>query len=265
VEDHDLVESSIARESQIFGDIVTSTFVDSYKNLTYKHLLAYKWALEFCPGAVFILKADDDAFIDMFQLFDFITRTYGFSPPSGTLICNVFPEGSKPVRSSDALGGKWAVSADEYSHSSYPKYCGGLMYLITPDAAKKILSLSTRAKFFWIDDVYITGILRELANIEPFYLNLRYSYEPQQYRRWLNLNNSSIKSSGGNNNLSNSGSNRGGKNGDVINVHSKLSKFPFMITHVERGAKFSEEMNRLWSKTLRVWSEDYGAIIIGNK
>lgn len=242
-EEAGLVESSILRESQIFGDIVTGSFIDSYKNLTYKHLLGYKWAVSFCPDSAFILKADDDAFIDIFQLFDFISRTYGIKPMPGTLICNVFPEGSKPVRASDTQGKKWTVDLSEYPFSMYPKYCGGLAYLITPDVVKRILDLSDKVKFLWIDDVFVLGILRELAGVEPFYLNLRYSYEPDRYRKWLL------------NYKENNGSDHSTTTSDINDFHNNLrsSKLPFMITHVERGPKFSEEMNQLWRKTKQAW------------
>jgi hypothetical protein len=243
VQDADLVENSIIRESELFGDIVTGTFIDSYRNLTYKHLLGYKWAMEFCPGSAFILKADDDAFIDMFQLFDFISRTYGFKPSQGTLVCNVFPEGTKPVRAVDTQGSKWAVTSDEYPHVIYPKYCGGLAYLATPDVIRRVLSVSDKVRFFWIDDVFVTGILRELIAIEPFYLNLRYTYETRKYRKWLDSS------------LNGADTNKSNSSRSATLVNSKYRKFPFMIAHVERGPKFSEEMNHLWRKTLRAWSD----------
>lgn len=225
------VRKSVFRESFLFGDIVSGNFHDSYRNLTYKHLMGYRWALTYCPGATFILKTDDDAFIDIFQLFDFTSKTYGFNP-ADTLVCNVFPEGTKPVRSSSAkdkdedvdaeAGKKWMVTHEEYPHERYPKYCGGLAYLITPDILERIVGVSKRSRFFWIDDVYVTGVLRELVEKEPFYLNLRYSYEPAEYRKWL--------------------------------ADRRQRKMPFMIVHVERGSKFSKEMNHMWRKTMRVWS-----------
>ena len=231
------VRKSVFRESFLFGDIVAGNFHDSYRNLTYKHLMGYQWALTYCPGATFILKTDDDAFIDIFQLFEFTTKTYGFNPED-TLVCNVFPEGTKPVRDDDVDsettiiennsnsnmdgGKKWLVTREEYPHDKYPKYCGGLAYLITPDILERIVRVSERSRFFWIDDVYVTGVLRELVEKEPFYLNLRYSYEPEEYRKWL--------------------------------MDRKPRKIPFMIVHVERGSKFSKEMNHMWRKTMRVWS-----------
>jgi len=38
---------------------------------------------------------------------------------------------------------------------------------------------------FVLDDVYVTGYLRELLGLRPFYLNLRYSYDEKSYMKWL--------------------------------------------------------------------------------
>lgn len=49
-------------------DLVSGNFVDSYRNLTYKHLMGFNWALQFCSQTRFIVKSDDDAFIDLKRL-----------------------------------------------------------------------------------------------------------------------------------------------------------------------------------------------------
>ena len=38
---------------------------------------------------------------------------------------------------------------------------------------------------FKLDDIYVTGYLRELLGLRPFYLNLRYTYEEKSYLKWL--------------------------------------------------------------------------------
>lgn len=52
----------------------------------------------------------------------------------------------------------------------YPDYCSGSAYLVKAEDAAKIYSVSNKTNFFWIDDVFVTGILREkydlLANNE---------------------------------------------------------------------------------------------------
>lgn len=44
-------ERRLTAEQNIFGDIVIGSFIDSYRNLTYKHMMGYKWVLNFCPNA----------------------------------------------------------------------------------------------------------------------------------------------------------------------------------------------------------------------
>ena len=223
-------QDNILRESEIYGDLVSGNFEDTYRNLTYKHIMGYKWALSHCPTAKFILKTDDDAFIDIFQLFDFTIRTYG-SDPVDVLLCNVYPEGTKPVRVSSSEstegGRKWIVTQAEYPFDIYPKYCGGLGYLVTTDVVSRILTLSQSLnRVFWIDDVFVTGVMRELAGKEPYYLNLRYSYDVNEYQKWL----------------------------EDRSPQHRFRKISFMFVHVERGSSYSEDMAGLWRKTLRAWS-----------
>lgn len=274
--------SKLQQESQQHGDIVAGNFNDSYRHLTVKHLAAYLWVLNHCSHAKYILKADDDAFIDIFQLFEFLLRTFG-KDPEAALICNVFPEGTKPVRGTDVLGKKWAVTYEEYPNKEYPKYCGGLAYLATPNVIREIYRMSRKVgnKYLWIDDVYVTGILRELAHVEPFYLNLRYLYDPEEYRKWLS---NSVKKSDGDDRKSDkdTSSSRSGeinyneiqdsKSGRVgvaataeadalsermnnERFSSPPQKIPFMIVHLERGSQLGREMRELWNKTVTVWSK----------
>ncbi|NXP42902.1 B3GT4 galactosyltransferase, partial [Leiothrix lutea] len=52
-------------ESRQRGDILQGDFRDSYANLTLKTLLLLRWARACCPGAPFLLKADDDVFLNV--------------------------------------------------------------------------------------------------------------------------------------------------------------------------------------------------------
>ncbi|XP_076056213.1 uncharacterized protein LOC143034153 [Oratosquilla oratoria] len=178
------VGTLVDQEARRHGDIVLGSFVDDYHNLTYKHVMGLKWAQERCPHAVFLVKADDDAFIDVPGLQAFMARTYGAPPPSprNTLVCNVLPEGTPPLRE-----GKWAVSTSEYPWSEYPAYCGGLAYLVTPDVARDLYRVAhaPRLRRLWVDDVWITGVLAEAIGVTPYYLNLRYTYDPDELTEWL--------------------------------------------------------------------------------
>ena len=62
------LERQVEQEFLAHRDLVSGNFVDSYRNLTYKHLMGFNWALQFCSQARFIVKSDDDAFVDLKRL-----------------------------------------------------------------------------------------------------------------------------------------------------------------------------------------------------
>lgn len=58
----------IHMESRVHRDIVMADFVDTYKNLTLKNLAGLRFVRRYCKHVPYVIKADDDAFIDVFRL-----------------------------------------------------------------------------------------------------------------------------------------------------------------------------------------------------
>ena len=77
--------------------------------------------------------------------------------------------------------GKWAVSEEEFQGPEYPDFLSGWAYAIDPLAASKIVSLAERRSVFWIDDVWVTGILASEAGIRINSLNTFYTV----YREYI--------------------------------------------------------------------------------
>ncbi|XP_050713571.1 acetylgalactosaminyl-O-glycosyl-glycoprotein beta-1,3-N-acetylglucosaminyltransferase-like [Eriocheir sinensis] len=175
------MEDVVAREAERHGDLVVGSFVDHYHNLTYKHVMALRWAARRCSHATFLVKADDDAFIDVPALRALLGRTFSLPPPRRTLACNVLPAGTRPQRA-----GKWAVSERDYPWPEYPRYCAGLSYVATPDVADLLARAAQAgvAPRVWVDDVWVTGLLTEALGLRPHYLNLRYSYDHVELSQW---------------------------------------------------------------------------------
>ncbi|KAG0715778.1 Beta-1,3-galactosyltransferase 5 [Chionoecetes opilio] len=175
------VEGVVGRESARHGDLVVGSFVDHYHNLTYKHVMALRWAARRCAHAVFLVKVDDDAFIDVPALWGLLGRTFSVPPPRRTLACNALPEGTQPQRA-----GKWAVSREAYPWPEYPRYCAGLAYVVTPVVADLLARAAQAgvAPRVWVDDVWVTGLLAEALDLSPHFLNLRYSYDHDEVVRW---------------------------------------------------------------------------------
>jgi len=53
---------------------------------------------------------------------------------------------------------KWRVSPREFLGRHYPTYCPGWVVLYSQDVAHKLYKEVQHEKFFWIDDVLVTGV-----------------------------------------------------------------------------------------------------------
>ena len=61
-------KQNISKESFLYGDIVQLDFVDHYRNLTYKAISVLKWITTYCEDVRFVIKADDDVFVNVFLM-----------------------------------------------------------------------------------------------------------------------------------------------------------------------------------------------------
>ncbi|CAK9302995.1 unnamed protein product [Gordionus sp. m RMFG-2023] len=59
------VQLAIDIESIVHGDIIQATFVESYKNLSYKTGALFKWVSTYCDNAQFLLKLDVDNYANL--------------------------------------------------------------------------------------------------------------------------------------------------------------------------------------------------------
>ncbi|XP_036624895.1 beta-1,3-galactosyltransferase 4 [Trichosurus vulpecula] len=59
------IEDILKWEAQVEGDIVQAAFMDSYRNLTLKTLSGLAWAARYCPNVHYVLKTDDDVYINV--------------------------------------------------------------------------------------------------------------------------------------------------------------------------------------------------------
>ena len=162
-------EKVLDKEHEKYKDIVQGDFWDDYHNLTLKGIMGLKWVSEFCPTATFAIKADDDAFINIFNLIDLIEYQ---KDPNRLILCKLYNQSvimRKPTS-------KWYVKSSEFpGQKNYPKYCSGITYVLSNDIVPELLQKSYSTPFFWIDDVYITGILTAKVQ-SPHYVNFRKNF-----------------------------------------------------------------------------------------
>ena len=66
----------IQNEHLLYGDIVQGDFVDTYRNLSLKAVVGNLWVSKFCSKAEFVVKTDDDMFVDLYEVKIFSLSIY---------------------------------------------------------------------------------------------------------------------------------------------------------------------------------------------
>ncbi|UXI15929.1 WW domain-binding protein 4 [Sarcoptes scabiei] len=188
----------IREENKGFNDIIQTNHLDSYRNLTLKHFCGLRWAISQHSDRLeldkfkWILKMDDDIFLNYYLLQKFLSRIDNESNKID-IYCYEMIE-TFPLRT---LGSKWFVSSDDYSCDRYPLYCSGWAYLARYKTISKLMNqilMDGESSFFWIDDVYITGILRaswnkkNLDKIKLKSINRLFNLHSKELETWSKKN-----------------------------------------------------------------------------
>jgi hypothetical protein len=154
----------VGLENQLYGDLVQGSFNDAYRNMTYKHVMALKWFVYHCPGARYLLKTDDDVFVNSPLLYDVLARPTALFERlhRGRLVYCHKIERAKVKRT---FRSKWRVSFDEYRDKFFPSHCPGFIILYSGDVVRPLYFEAQRLPYFWIDDVHITGTVASKLNL----------------------------------------------------------------------------------------------------
>lgn len=158
------LQDKLVLESRVHGDIVQGNFEDAYRNMTYKHVMALKWFVYKCPDAHYLLKTDDDVFVNTPFIYNYLENPSAFQqnlPTERLLFC--FEISRAKVKRT--FRSKWRVSYDEYLESYFPSHCPGFSILYSGDIVRSLYLKAQKLPYFWIDDVHITGNVASRLNI----------------------------------------------------------------------------------------------------
>ncbi|KAK0174743.1 hypothetical protein PV327_010478 [Microctonus hyperodae] len=154
-------QEKIINEDNEFHDIIQGNFIDVYRNMTYKHVMVLKWATYYCPSAKYVLKLDDDVFVHIPAMIDYLKHDLSAWGARRLILCDLI----SAVEVKRSWRSKWRVSPLEYPDRHYPIYCAGWAILYSPDSVFLLYRGAQKQPYFWIDDVHITGTVAEKVNI----------------------------------------------------------------------------------------------------
>lgn len=159
-------QRALEQESSNRGDLLQADFIDSYANLSLKSIAMLQWTESNCQPARFLVKADDDVLVNTPLLLRDLALTRHHRFVMGNVIA-----GARPSRD---LSSKWFTSPIAYPRDFYPKYISGAAYVISGDLVRDLYAAAIRAEVFWIEDVFITGLLlaatgSDVTNVQHIY------------------------------------------------------------------------------------------------
>lgn len=162
------MQEEIKKEFDQHGDIVQGFYMDDYKNMTIKAVMAINWISDHCPQVPFAIKVDDDTFLNVFAILPFLEENSG---KPRVVVCPVWRENSMLILRDRKFCMKWCVSKRDFPGKYYPRYCAGINYVLSIDLVKELRKATLKTPFFWIDDVYVTGLLVQKVAGEVEYVD----------------------------------------------------------------------------------------------
>ncbi|KAI8497231.1 hypothetical protein Bbelb_251800 [Branchiostoma belcheri] len=160
------VQKNLEQENTLNQDIIQENFVDSYRNLTLKTVMCLKWASEFCPGAKFVMKVDDDTFVNIYSLVRHLKRLS--ANKTTRLVTGHVNSGVEPIRDLNTTdkNKRWYISTKDYPWETFPDYASGLAYVMSGDVVRPLYEASWTVKYLFLEDVFL-GHCMEKLGIKP--------------------------------------------------------------------------------------------------
>ena len=150
------LQTMVDTEAGKYGDMIQGDFHDSYRNMTYKTIMALRWAVNYCSGAQYVVRATDDVLINLHKLITVLQpynakRIYYGCPNTEYLL--IYREGKFKY-----------ISEVEWTAEKWPPFQDGFFSLMSGDVIRDMYLLSCKIPMTWPDDVYV-GALAIMLNL----------------------------------------------------------------------------------------------------
>lgn len=148
----------INNEQLINGDIIEGDILESHQNISLKSKIAMKWIHTYCANTAYVLKTDDDMFVNIFEILEHILPT--IDSKKNIIACHVKESGTSViVRDKNS---KWYIPDYVFSNMTYfPRFCTGYAVLMTTTLVHELYKVSQNAPVVPVDDVYMFGVLTQ--------------------------------------------------------------------------------------------------------
>lgn len=181
---NETINKRIDLEQEIYGDIIRGKFIDVYDNLTLKTISMLEWVDNYCRKAAFVLKTDDDMFINVPRLLSFVAK----HKPEQRVIYGRLAKKWRPVRNKKS---KYYISPQQYKPNVFPDFTTGPAYLFPANISKELYVAALNLTYFKLEDVFVTGIVANGLKIKrqhvPEFLNKKVPLSACNVQRGISI------------------------------------------------------------------------------
>lgn len=178
------VETILRKEQKTYNDVIRGKFLDSYSNLTLKTISTLEWVDNYCSKVKFLLKTDDDMFINVPRLQAFTIK----HARDKNVIFGRLAKKWKPIRNKKS---KYFVSQAQFKHAVFPDFTTGPAYLLSSDIVRKLYDAALDQTYLKLEDVFVTGIVADKLGIKRIhaneFLNKKISYSACNVQRGISI------------------------------------------------------------------------------
>ncbi|XP_052826693.1 beta-1,3-galactosyltransferase 2-like isoform X1 [Octopus bimaculoides] len=154
------IQSFVQKESDKYRDIIQEDFLESYANLSLKVIMAWKWSVEFCSNAEYVIVMNDELFVDQYKLMHYLHYHMTLDGYDNRFtIC--FRKGGATNRGLFIL--RNISMSMFYKGDNYPYFCDGVGYVAHINFINKLYIASLSNHVFMPDDAW-NGLLAEKLN-----------------------------------------------------------------------------------------------------
>uniref|UniRef100_H2XTZ0 Hexosyltransferase n=2 Tax=Ciona intestinalis TaxID=7719 RepID=H2XTZ0_CIOIN len=156
----------LLQENATYGDVLQYKGSDDYRNIALKTLAGMEWASLHLPSTFLYSSMDDDFMVDIFKLHSAVNQAFELKIenkwPEFPIICMfIMATDERPYRDENGIFKKWFISESLFKWPVFPRYCHGGMYTTSMRIIDQLLRESWSVDSLYLDDVWITGILRQ--------------------------------------------------------------------------------------------------------
>lgn len=137
-------------EAREYRDIIIEDFLDTYRNLTIKTAFILKHFLALCPQADFLIKTDDDMFVQP-AVFDAVLATADTDQLIGEVQVGAIPY-RDPVS-------KYYLPQWMFNETVFPDFVSGWTYVLPGRRVPEIYAAAFTVPMLNLEDVFMTGLV----------------------------------------------------------------------------------------------------------